>query len=387
MLCYCSDFQKERIPESKFIFIDGTFDTAPEGFEQVLVILGQTKNMNLPISYILLPNKLYYTYSKALSLFMQETQCYFSNRTTFITDFEMAKIKAVKKNFMDNSHYLQYCYFHFCQSIIRHFQKYEKNDLINELISIAKLLPFINQELVYMVMDEFLQHEITDKFGKYFETNYLNKYDFNDWSVYNKPQQITITNNVAESHNRVLKDNIGHKPSLQKFEIIIQEIENNIYNKYESHSYTEPEVNRADEDTFKQKYRKFLTDLRRYEAGRRTTPDVEDRYFSELPFHEDQITLSNPIQLEEPILSTRIIEESLTTPNIEKTTTKISIKNLDTSAKKILEEKAQELSMEKARSPARRKIIKETFEELQKHETRIEFNQIKNWFNNNKSKF
>lgn len=236
-------------------------------------------------------------------------------------------------------------------------------------------------------MDEFLQHEITEKFGKYFETNYLNKYDFNDWSVYNKPQQITITNNVAESHNRVLKDNIGHKPSLQKFETIIQEIENDIYNKYESHSYTEPEVSRADEDTFKQKYRKFLTDLRRYEAGRRTTPDVEDQYFSELPFHEDQITLSNPIQLEAPILSTRIIEESLTTPNIEKTTTKISIKNLDTSAKKILEEKAQELSMEKARSPARRKIIKETFEELQKHEPRIEFNQIKNWFNNNKSKF
>ena len=39
----------------------------------------------------------------------------------------------------------------------------KKNDLINGLISIAKLLSFINQELVYLVMDEHLQHEITER--------------------------------------------------------------------------------------------------------------------------------------------------------------------------------------------------------------------------------
>ena len=53
--------------------------------------------MNLPISYILLPNKSCFTYTFGLTLFKQETQAYFSNGTNFITDFELAEINAEKK--------------------------------------------------------------------------------------------------------------------------------------------------------------------------------------------------------------------------------------------------------------------------------------------------
>lgn len=57
IICYCSDFQQKCIPDSHFLFIDGTFDTAPINFKQVLVILGQMLHMNVPLAYLLLPDK------------------------------------------------------------------------------------------------------------------------------------------------------------------------------------------------------------------------------------------------------------------------------------------------------------------------------------------
>lgn len=53
IICYCSDFQQKCISESHFLFIDGTFNTAPVNFKQVLVIMGQASHMNVPLSYIL----------------------------------------------------------------------------------------------------------------------------------------------------------------------------------------------------------------------------------------------------------------------------------------------------------------------------------------------
>lgn len=90
IICYLSDFQKKVINECRYIFIDGTFKTAPPGFGQICVIWGQTVNFNLPIAYILLPNKEYITYAKAFSLLSQEVT--FWNCTIFVTDFEKAEI-------------------------------------------------------------------------------------------------------------------------------------------------------------------------------------------------------------------------------------------------------------------------------------------------------
>lgn len=104
---------------------------------------------------------------------------------------------------MNKCHYLQLCYFHFSQSMVKHFP----------------------EKKVYEVINEHGRHELSKKFPKYLRDNYLKEYNFEDWGVYEKTSQDTITNNVAESHNNELKNTIDSKPSFQKFEIKIQKIE------------------------------------------------------------------------------------------------------------------------------------------------------------------
>lgn len=83
---------------------------------------------------------------------------------------------------MDEDHYLQLCYFHFCQSMRRYFQKNQKSQILSDLNSIANLLPFISEQEVVNVIQDLYKYDVTKKFAKYFEDNYLNKYSFDDRS-------------------------------------------------------------------------------------------------------------------------------------------------------------------------------------------------------------
>lgn len=96
-ICYSSKFQQSLIQKSSFIFIDGTFDVTPDGFEQVLVLLGRTEHMNIPLAHFLLPNKEKKTYELAFLMFINSIKKGFQNGATFITDFELGESNAVKK--------------------------------------------------------------------------------------------------------------------------------------------------------------------------------------------------------------------------------------------------------------------------------------------------
>ena len=99
IIFYCSDYQISCIDKWKYAFIDGTFDAAPKEFSQVLVIMGKTNEMNIPIAYFILPNKHQESYENAFMLFMIDVNKQFTHGTVFITDYEMAEYNAVKKIF------------------------------------------------------------------------------------------------------------------------------------------------------------------------------------------------------------------------------------------------------------------------------------------------
>ena len=90
----------------------------------------------------------------------------FRNGVTFITDFEKAELRAVKKYLMENGILLQLCYFHFVQSIWDHFQMYQKSQIISEFNSFTNLLPFIPEQKVTQVIDELYTYEETKRFAK-----------------------------------------------------------------------------------------------------------------------------------------------------------------------------------------------------------------------------
>ena len=60
---------------------------------------------------------------------------------------------------MDSSHRIHLCYFHFVQSMMKHFNDYPQDDLTNNLIHICKLLPFISYQTLYDVLDVMESYE------------------------------------------------------------------------------------------------------------------------------------------------------------------------------------------------------------------------------------
>lgn len=424
MICYCSDFQERCIPQSNFLFIDGTFDTAPQEFKQVLVMMGQTAHMNVPISYILLPDKKQSTYEKAFILFRQEVDAAFRNGATFITDFEKAEFNAVKQILMDSSHRIQLCYFHFVQSMLRHFKDYIQDDLTSHLIDVCKMLPFISHQTLYDALDVMESYEELDIFVTYFKDTYINGYDVEDWSVYGKPSQNIITNNVAESHNSLLKRVIGGNPSLTQFEFSIKSIENDIYMKYNGRTYTQPTFSRYNDLHFKKAFRNMIDIIRKrrsIEQRRNGFADLynqEDEYFTDLTTHEDNSINSLSIlsdlntdeeqqeeQPEEPRRNSREepLEERREEPPEErleerreeqqeeqnkakKSSLKANIRQIPESAKNILIEKSKEFNTLKNRSDSRKQIVNETLALVSPIVPNISYGQIRSWFGNNKNK-
>ena len=418
IICYCSNFQKECIPKAEYIFIDGTFNVAPKDFAQVLVVLGQTTNMNLPLAYFLLPDKRQETYEKAFSMFKMESKVSFRKGVTFITDFEKAELRAVKKCLMEKDSILQLCYFHFCQSMWRHFQKYQKSQIISELNSIANLLPFIPEQKVTQVIDELYKYEETKKFAKYFEKHYLNAYDFNDWSVYPKSRKETITNNVAESHNNMLGRRIVDQPSLKTFELTIKDIEKEYYYRYSSREYNTPTILRIDEDMFNEKYRSFISKLRRLKSKEKEQqewfndsesldefgvsevlatsneeldhiPESNSDDASHINFHN----VSNSKDSEELIIDSDHNDEIEVEKNSKKKKqnqiqekSKSNTRNLPKEGKEILLKYLKQFVQAPSRSDERKQIIEFAYNEIHGIDQNIDINCIRLWFYNHKNK-
>ena len=118
---FASQFMLDHVEECQIIGIDGTFHTAPESFYQVCVFVGRTKVINLPLLYLILPNKKEETYLLSFQLYNQTLQANnikFNENVKFICDFEIAEIKIIKNIFLrDNKYSIQLCYFHFCTNL------------------------------------------------------------------------------------------------------------------------------------------------------------------------------------------------------------------------------------------------------------------------------
>ncbi|KAG0436829.1 Transposase for insertion sequence element IS256 in transposon [Dictyocoela muelleri] len=104
--------------------MDGTFRIAPSNFYQCLVIHTVFLGKTLPIIYILMSGKSEKEYIIILQKIIELTEI---SAEIIITDFEKPLNNAVKKTFPNS--FLQLCYFHFTQSIIR---RLKNEGLFNE---------------------------------------------------------------------------------------------------------------------------------------------------------------------------------------------------------------------------------------------------------------
>jgi hypothetical protein len=99
--------------------MDGTFSTAPTGFNQVYIIHGKMGSTTIPLVYILLQNKTKQTYTEMLSVICEK--CPKREVVQITIDFEKAVILAIEKVLPKVK--IHCCYFHLCQSVWRKIQE------------------------------------------------------------------------------------------------------------------------------------------------------------------------------------------------------------------------------------------------------------------------
>lgn len=131
-----TDLHEDYLIKADIWMIDGTFRTAPQGFQQVVNIMGANlvNNNYLTCSHILLNKKDEDSYINGLHLFLSQIISSLSNLRIkiVITDFEKALMNSITE--VINEFHLeeelsrhikvQGCLFHFSQCLVKTFSKY-----------------------------------------------------------------------------------------------------------------------------------------------------------------------------------------------------------------------------------------------------------------------
>lgn len=97
------------------VFGDGTFEYAPSVFYQLYTFHAQIGTNYPPMIYFFLPNKTTKTYERMLDIVLE--LCPQFRPSTFLVDYEMAMLKALRSKFGEAT--IKGCYFHFTQCIRR----------------------------------------------------------------------------------------------------------------------------------------------------------------------------------------------------------------------------------------------------------------------------
>ena len=188
------------LEDSERWYCDGTFSTSPDIFYQLYTIHGEVSLTNtyiIPPVYALLPNKKQETYSglfKALNL----------NPSSVTNDFEMAVRNALKQFSTDVQ--ISFCYFHFCQSLLRHVQNQgktsrygEAEDIYRKYVRMAAALAFLPAKDVtkeFELLKDCNSDSDISEFLEYFEKTYIGvpqqigtgrrapRFAVSEWSVY-----------------------------------------------------------------------------------------------------------------------------------------------------------------------------------------------------------
>lgn len=270
IICFSSNFQLSLIPHTQLVGIDGTFRIAPQNFAQLWVIMAKTKKLNVPIAYILLPDKKESTYINALTLFQANMKSkQFPPGTTFTMDFEHAEINAVNAIFKKEGQFIQLCYYHFSNSLVRWFHIWPKTTTNKQLFKLALLFPFISHDTVFQVIAELKTFARTQLFAKKFERVYLKEFPIQYWNTTGKPEQSRVTNNIPKSHNRKLTNRLNgtSHPSLATFKEIITDLEDEYALLYHNQQEVDGTVIKhySEENDFEPAYRDFILRLRKIE--------------------------------------------------------------------------------------------------------------------------
>ena len=123
MLLYATNDNLKNLRECTEIYLDGTFRTCPNPYEQYFTIHGKYRNRVLCFVNCLMTDRTVGDYRHVLQTIKTKVRNITGHRwrpRRVVCDFEQALIAAVETEFRHTQ--ISGCYFHFCQSLWRKFQ-------------------------------------------------------------------------------------------------------------------------------------------------------------------------------------------------------------------------------------------------------------------------
>ncbi|XP_050057446.1 uncharacterized protein LOC126550282 [Aphis gossypii] len=227
---------------------DGTFKTVPKTLDndcyQLFTFQVIHRNASFPMVYAILTGKTEEIYV-GLFKYVRNVLPLQYDKLTIITDFELGLINAIRLVFPESSH--QGCYFHYCQSIVRHLRSKESgmynlvkaNPIAARIFRMVLALPYLppnsNNNRIPSMLDGFnsiimyiVQHT---EIAEYFH-DFMYQYVFGYWFVRMRPEAFTIfdkdirTNNYLESYHAALLRFIKPHPKIWEFMGQIRFLEN-----------------------------------------------------------------------------------------------------------------------------------------------------------------
>ena len=122
ILVFSSDIALRELANADSYHVDGTFQTAPTIFYQIVTVHAPVLGVIKPLVFGLLPNKETATYIRFLKLLQSKAAEKGSNLKPIrvMQDFERALMKATLEVFPDAQ--IKGCFFHFCQCLWRKLQ-------------------------------------------------------------------------------------------------------------------------------------------------------------------------------------------------------------------------------------------------------------------------
>ena len=212
--------------ECQQLYMDATFRTAPQPYEQMFTVLGDYHGRVLPLAIALMNNRTIGAYRQVLQTLKRRV---WRNTTqhwepeAVMMDFEQALITAVETELPQTR--VEGCYFHFSQSLWRHIQEvglahgYRHDERLQTLLRKVIALGFLP---IALVRNNFtlLRHardtvrlirrypSLID-FLTYVQNTYLDgNFPIQLWNVFEKDMDCR-TNNNAEAFHRAWNSRVG----------------------------------------------------------------------------------------------------------------------------------------------------------------------------------
>lgn len=239
ILLFGSQEKLDALQNNSNWFMDGTFDSVPLIYTQLVTLHALVDGISIPCVYALLPDKTQATYTRMLRELRNIPGINLQPQTVLI-DFEVAEKNALEAVFPGVS--VKGCFFHFSQNIWKKVQgnglvdRYKQEPAFAEQVGKIAALAFVPEADVqryFNILSQNIDQDL-DIIMDYIEEYYLGvfrrgrfrrpRFPISWWGVYDRVNaQLPRTNNAVEGWHNSFNGHVGsHHANIWKLIEVIK---------------------------------------------------------------------------------------------------------------------------------------------------------------------